>query len=248
MTSDNEPRLIRPLLVVRTRRAVTSYKVLRELPQVIRQYTAVRDFADQSGGVFGDPIVIQRSDARYIPADDRRLISAIDEARENAEMLAIDDVFRLIDCRERDRANAGFMGLVKLKPPIYSIQHSKELLRMTWEFAHLQIADRRRQSLIRSQRVKDGLEKVREPGDGPTRKVIEKAVASKQRKADRRAAMLIIEIERIRVTLPADRRTDLKAIAAALDEANVPTSSGRGSWQGTMVKRVFDRVGKALDA
>lgn len=183
-----------------------------------------------------------------MPAEDQHLVSAIRNAHTCNETLVMDDVFRLIDCRSLELADTGLKDLMELDPPIYSIHHRGNLMKMSKRFLRAQTADRFRQSLIRSQRVKNGLEKVREPGDGPTRKAIEKAVASKQRKADRRAAMLIIEIERIRATLSADRRTDLKAIAAALDEANVPTSSGRGSWQGTMVKRVFDRVGQTLDA
>jgi recombinase len=56
-------------------------------------------------------------------------------------------------------------------------------------------------------------------------------------RADAHAAKLAPTIKKLRA-----RGATLRAIAAALNERNIPTASGRGQWQPVQVARVLARL------
>lgn len=96
-----------------------------------------------------------------------------------------------------------------------------------------------------SQRTKAALAQARargvvlggDRGHKPTRATIEAGAAGKRSAADRRAGDLRVLIEQV----IADGHASYRAIAAALNDRQIPTPSGGGAWQATTVSRVMKR-------
>jgi len=72
----------------------------------------------------------------------------------------------------------------------------------------------------------------------PSAKVRAKAIATREARADARAADLSETI----AELQAAGATSLRAIAAALNERGIPTARGDGEWTATQVMRVLERL------
>lgn len=233
---------IRPILVFRSKAARPSLKAAHKSAPVLQQFDTAKQYAADLGAEMENFIVIPRTQAHYRPQHDQRLMKAIELARQNSELLVMDDVFRLIDCREVDAAFTDVSTLRNMRAPLFSILHGQFLSKMPSKFVWAQIKDRLREFARRSSSVKAGIEQWRLPEDGPTRKAVEKGVLAKQRIADMRAQELMREIEHIRSTLPVEARSNTAALAKALNEANVPTPSGQGRWQSITVKRVLIRA------
>ena len=244
MTAEAEPRTLRPLIVVRIRRAmVTSLDEINRSQQFVRQFTAVRQFSDHLDCPLSSPVIVTRSNAKYLPDQDAHLVAARTNAHVNDQLLVMDDVFRLIDSRSAKQAERGMAGLLLLKPPIYSVSHGRLLLDMPKSLIQSEFADQVRESTLRSKAIRDGLTRLGVERPKPTAEAVQSAIATKKKRADKRAARLIDDINRVIAALPEDRRQNRNAIATALNEANVPPPSGRGRWQGITVKRVLDRAG-----
>ena len=72
----------------------------------------------------------------------------------------------------------------------------------------------------------------------PSAKVRAKAIATREARADARAADLSETI----AELQAAGATSLRAIAAGLNERGIPTARGDGEWSATQVMRVLERL------
>ncbi len=157
-------------------------------------------------------------------------------------------VFRLVDCRDHKVALRDILEFAaKAEAPVCSVLHRQLLGEMRLPFLRAQIGDRVRAFRRRSDSVKAGLERCHDPDAGPSRIASESGVRMKKQIADERAARLLPRIEVARSSLPLEQRSSHAAIARTLNEAGVPTPSGRGRWQGITVKRVFDRIGKVQE-
>lgn len=75
-------------------------------------------------------------------------------------------------------------------------------------------------------------------GTIPTERMRKRSVAARGERAASRAADLAPTIS----TLQAAGRTSLRAIAAGLNEAGIPTSRGQGKWSAVQVARVLERI------
>ncbi len=75
-------------------------------------------------------------------------------------------------------------------------------------------------------------------GFRPTAKMRARAVAALEQRADARAADVAPAIRK----LQADGATSLRAIAAGLNEAGIPTARGQGKWSAVQVSRVLQRI------
>jgi hypothetical protein len=75
-------------------------------------------------------------------------------------------------------------------------------------------------------------------GAKPTAKMRARSTAVIQQRADARAADIGPTIK----SLQASGATSLRAIAAKLNEANIPTVRGQGTWSAVQVARVLERL------
>lgn len=75
-------------------------------------------------------------------------------------------------------------------------------------------------------------------GVKPSAKTRKQAIAALQARADQRAQDVAETINR----LQASGATTLRAIATGLNDAGIPTASGRGKWTATQVQRVISRT------
>lgn len=238
---------LRPILVFRSKIARPARREAHESPSVLKQYDNIRQFAAERGLAMAPFLIIVRTPAHYRPQHDRRLLDAIEHAQAHRELLVLDDVFRLVDCRDHKVALREILELTaKAKAPVYSVLHRQLLGKMRLPFVRAQIGDRVRAFRRRSAGVKAGLERSHDPDAGPRQTASESGVRMKKRIADERAARLLPRIELARASLPLELQSSHAAIAKALNEAAVPTPSGLGRWQGITVKRVLDRVSATL--
>ncbi len=234
---------LRPVLVCRTKAARPDRKTALRSPAVLRQFDTVKQYAIAQGVAIEPSRVLVRTRAHYRPQHDRHLLDAIDHARAHFELLVLDDLFRLIDFRDPATAVDDIGILHACKMPLFSVLHGLPLWGMTHEFLAAQIGDGVRAFRRQSDSVRAGIARNRLPDATPSRRGAEAGARMKKRLADARAGRLIAEIDRVRSGLEPDRRTNLAAIAAALNAERVPTPSGRGRWQGVTVRRILDRTG-----
>jgi DNA invertase Pin-like site-specific DNA recombinase len=75
-------------------------------------------------------------------------------------------------------------------------------------------------------------------GVKPTAKMRARSTAVLQQRADARAADIAPTIRK----LQAAGATSLRAIAAKLNEAGIPTARGQGEWSAVQVQRVLERI------
>jgi hypothetical protein len=239
---------VRPVLVFRSKRARPEREAVERNPSALKQLDNVTQYAIDLGVAMEPSHVIVRTGAHYRPQHDRRLLRVFEHARKHLELLALDDVFRLIDFRDQAAALNDIRILHASKVPLFSVLHRQPLWRMSRELLVAQIGDGVREFRRQSESVKAGIARNRLPDEKPDRRAAERGALMKKRFADERAQRLIADIERIRSQLEPDRRSNLAAIATALNAADIATPSGRGKWQGITVKRVLDRAGRSLDA
>jgi DNA invertase Pin-like site-specific DNA recombinase len=97
-----------------------------------------------------------------------------------------------------------------------------------------------------SKRTKDALAQAKKRGvklggyrgSKPTSKMRARSTAVIQARADARAAVLAPTIR----NLQADGCTSLRAIAAKLNDAGIPTARGQGIWSAVQVARILERI------
>jgi len=243
-TAGQPPLSFHPLIVLRRGTRWPSIEAANRSAQYREQYLAIALWAQDRSQALLPPIFILRSQRQYQAAADQRLLQAIDKAKRNRTMLLISDFMRLIDCRSDKLASEGLVGLLRLEPPIYSIADGLPIASIPWERLQSRIYAGRLSAAERSQRAKDAHARNDSTDKGPTKLAARAGANARKTIADRRAIKLVAEIERVRLGLPKDRQQNLAALAKALNDAGVPTASGRGQWQGSMVGRALARAQK----
>ena len=241
--------VFRPLYVAQARSRTVSLEKLLKKPHVITQARTIRNFAAHADAPLAKVVLVSRTQAKFDPATDNVFQKLLGVTKNGSEVILVDDFLRLIDCRNFNLAIAQVDYLKKNAPTLLSIAHGSTVKTISANAIAATIAARSEQSALRSESIKKGLKENAElfGSTKPTRKAIDKAAKSKSSAADRRARILFPEIERIRQSMPLEARDSHKALADALNAAGVETSTGRGQWQGSSVKRVLDRMDRIND-
>jgi len=236
--------VFRPVYVAQAKTRYVSLERVLKMPQVISQVSTVNHFANDTDRTLLEFVVIKRTQAKFDPATDNVFQKLLDVTKSGHEIILIDNFLRLVDCRDYSLAISQANYLRMNAPNLYSIEHGCAVISIPPNVISSIIAVRARESKIRSESVKRGVkEKAELHGDSkPTRKAVDQAAKVNSKIADVKAQALFQEIEHVRQSLPSKARGNLKAIAKALNAEGVETSSGRGQWQGTSVKRVLDRI------
>ena len=245
-----KPKFARPMIVARPRSLAVSQDKLMAMPATIAQIETIRQFACDLGRDLKPIALIRRTQSKFDPSTNQVFQNVFDSIEDESEMVLIDDYLRLIDFRNYRLALDQGSYLRDSASGLYSILHASFVKNIPQPFMLSAIKDRARQSELRSRGIKKGLKETSElfGSSKPTRDAISKGAEGKSRHADVRALALLPEVEKIRHQLPETCKDSHKALADALNEAGVRTVSGKGKWQGALVKRLLDRIERLRDA
>lgn len=233
-----------PLLFVRARSRARMIEEAQSSRSAIEQRVAVERWADRQDRALTKLLLLMRTRALYRPDQDEWLRENIRSAKADGRMLVMDDLFRFIDGCDVQDAQQIIMGLLPLEPPIFSIRHGAPLGGLAPAIYRHEIEHRVRDFRSRSERAKRAAADPKNLQPAPSPKARRRSTLVRRRLADQSAQRLVEKIDRIRESLPAGERENLSAVARALNNAEIPTPSGAGHWQGITVKRVVDRAAR----
>lgn len=237
-----------PLLFIRVRSRARMLSDARSSRSATEQRIAVERWAERQDRALTMPVLVPRTRAPYRPDRDTWLHEQIQSAKSDGRVLVMDDLFRFVDGCDVQDAQQIMIGLLALEPPIFSIRHGAPLNGVAPSIYRHEIEHRVRSFRSRSERAKRAAAEPENSQVAPSSKARSRAIRVRKHLADEGALRLVEKIDHVRASLAAAERNNLSVVARALNDAEIPTPSGAGRWQGTTVKRVLERAGRLKGA
>ena len=208
---------------------------LEKIPHIATQNLTLKAYGQLAGIAFSHRTLLSRQpgDEHLIPES---MLIEILKTNPEGKGVIIEDFTRLISATETEGIKKQLGFLAAHLPEMFSIRQHNTILGIgavgLFRLASIEAAKR----LDRTARAKKA---AASKNPDESKAASRKANAAKTALAQRKAVKLRQKIDEIRDSLPDNDRSNLAAIARHLDEAGVPTSSGKGRWQTISVSRVL---------
>lgn len=208
---------------------------LMKVAHVIHQNNSLSAYEYLIGIIVSHRTLLSRQpgDSNPIPASK---LAEILETNPAGQGVIIEDFTRLISAANPKGIKQQLEFLATHLPEMFSIRQHNTLKQIgevgLFRLACIEAAQR-------SDRTARAKKAAANKDPDESKAASRKANAFKTGLAERKALKLRQHIDRIRDSLPDSDQSNHAAIARQLNEANVPTPSGRGKWQTTTVSRVL---------
>ncbi|OAN68071.1 hypothetical protein A8B83_18935 [Rhodobacteraceae bacterium EhC02] len=209
--------------------------VLLKTAHVRSQILTLKAYGQLAGIAFSHRTMLSRQpvDEQPIP---HSTLAEILETNPAGQGVIIEDLTRLISSTETEGIKKQVKFLLGNLPGMFSIRQHNTILGIgavgLFHLASIEAAKR----LDRTTRAKKA---AASKNPDESKAASRKANAAKTALARTKALKLRQQIEKIRDSLPDNDRPNLADLARQLNDAGIPTPSGKGRWQTTTVSRVL---------
>ena len=209
--------------------------VLLKTAHVRSQIVSLSVYEQLAGITVGHRTVLSRqpSDEQLLPES---TLAEILETNPGGQGVVIEDFTRLISATAPQGIKSQLEFLLHNLPEMFSIRQHNAILGIgavgLFHLASIEAAKR----LDRTARAKKAAAS-KDPDE--SKAASRKANAAKTALARTKAVKLRQQIKKIGDRLPDNERSNLAALARQLNEAGIPTPSGKGRWQAITVSRVL---------
>lgn len=208
---------------------------LEKIPHITTQNLTLKTYGQLAGIAFSHRTLLNRQpgDQHPIPANK---LAEIHETNPAGKGVIIEDFTRLIDSTSPKGIRRQLEFVAAHLPEMFSIRQHSTILGIgavgLFHLASIEAAKRLEQS---SRAKKAAASKDPDESKAASKKANTAKTALARTKAVKRRQ----QIDKIRERLPDSDRSNHAAIARQLNEAGIPTPSGRGRWQTITVSRVL---------
>lgn len=199
------------------------------------QDLTLKAYGQLAGIAFSHRILLSRQPGDEHPILESTLAEIL-ETNPAGKGVILEDFTRLINATETEGIKKQLEFLLRYLPKMFSIRQHSTILGIgavgLFHLASIEVAKRLDQS-TRAKRAAAS----KDPDE--SKAASRKANATKTALARTKAVKLRQQIHRIRDRVPDNERSNLAALARQLNEAGIPTPSGKGRWQTITVSRVL---------
>ena len=233
---NNESVSFRALFVYNGDLSKVKQDALLKTTHIRTQDLTLDAYRQLAGITVGHRSLISRQPVNEQPILESKLAEIL-KTNPEGQRVIIDDFTRLISATETVGIKEQLKFLLRYLPKMFSIQQHNTILGIgavgLFRLARIEAIKRLDQS-TRAKKAAASKDPVE------IKATSRKANGAKSALARKRAVKLRQHIDRFRDSLPESDQSNRAAIARQLNEAGVPTPSGKGRWQTVTISRVLD--------